>query len=106
MTPARNTINYLKRCQSAREAGYPVYLKTDPAWLVNMAINRRAGWPESQFLFAGCMPVEGKYPKRADENLRQFADHINTPRLIVRGEQVPMRYRQKLAHRIYLDNPL
>jgi len=100
MTQVRNTINYLKKCQDARKAGYPVYLKTDPAWLVNVAINRRAGWPESRVIFDSCMPVNGAYPKRAEENLRQFADHVNTPRLVLREAQVPFRYRQRLAHRI------
>ena len=44
MTKVANTLAYLRQCQTAREAGYPVQFTTDPAWLVEQAINRRAGW--------------------------------------------------------------
>ncbi len=44
--PIAHTIDLLRRCQRARAAGHPVWLTTDPAWLVNAAINRRAGWSE------------------------------------------------------------
>ena len=99
-----NTITYLKRCQDARKQGYPVSLKTDPAWLVNMACNRRAGWVESRFMFGSCLPINGRYPKRADENLHLLADKVNTPRLIVRETEIPSRYRLRLANRIYKEN--
>lgn len=106
MTRLSNTIAYIKRCQDARQAGYPVYLKTDPAWLVNMAINRRAGWPESRFYFGGCQPINGQYPKRADEchdSTRLLARNVNTPRLIVRETECPKRYRTRLQHRFFTE---
>ena len=34
-----------------------VYLKTDPAWLVDMAINRRAGWLDDPWTFGTTQPV-------------------------------------------------
>lgn len=105
----RNTIDRLKLCQRARLQDYPVYLKTNPAWLVTMAINRRAGWPESKDYFASCQPVNGQYPKRADDlhsSFRQIVDRINTPRLIVREREVPFRYRNRLQHRLTHDNDL
>lgn len=40
MTPAAATIKYLKVRQAYRQAGGQVGYTTDPAWLVNMAINR------------------------------------------------------------------
>lgn len=101
-----NTIQYLKTCQAARAQGFPVFLKTDPTWLVNMAVNRRAGWPESQFYFSSCSPVEGRYPKQADDchtSFRQFVARVNTPRLIVRETEIPLRYRGRLKHRIFRE---
>lgn len=88
MTPLRNTITYLQRCQAARQAGMDVSYTTDPAWLVNMAINRRAGWPDDPSLSRGsCMPVNGHYPKKASgdyySHLRLIAREVNTPRLRV-----------------------
>ena len=43
-TPIRNTIKYLHSRQAYRAGGGQVRYTTDPAWLVNMAINRRAGY--------------------------------------------------------------
>lgn len=84
-----NTIEFLRVRIRARDAGYPVCFTTDPAWLVNMAINRRAGWPDDPGLtYGSCMPVDGKYPKKADgdfqRHLRLIAHEVNTPKLIVR----------------------
>lgn len=85
----RNTITYLRQCQAARKLGYPVAHTTDPAWLMNMAINRRAGWPDDPSHGRGsAMPVNGKHPRKASgdyyQHLRLIAGEINTPRLIVR----------------------
>jgi hypothetical protein len=41
-----NTIAFLKVRQQARAAGYPVYLTSDPEWLLDVAICRRAGFEE------------------------------------------------------------
>lgn len=84
----RATIDYLQKCQAARAQGYQVAYTSDPAWLVTMAINRRAGWPDDPgFLRGSAMPVNGTYPKRAsDQNwrdLQAFARKINTPHLAV-----------------------
>ena len=104
----RATIDYLRHCQAYRAAGGQVAFTTDPAWLVQMAINRRAGWQDDPSLLRGsAMPVAGRYPKRASgddwRHLRLFAHNINTPRLIVRERECPMRLRARLAHRLYTD---
>lgn len=89
----RATIDYLKKCQAYRKAGGSVSFTTDPAWLVNMAINRRAGWPDDpSFTRGSAMPINGTYPKRASgdawNHLRLIAHEINTPRLIVRAQRL------------------
>lgn len=83
MTPIRTTIEYLRLCQHARAAGYPVAYTTDPAWLIQMAINRRAGWPDDPGHYRGsCMPIDGQYPKKAEgmwfAHLRLIAREINS----------------------------
>jgi len=98
------TIKYLRRCQAARAAGYPVAFTTDPAWLVTMAINRRAGWPdEPGFTRGSAMPVAGRHPKKASgdayRHLRLLADEINTPRLIVREGQLG-EWRELILRRL------
>ena len=87
-TKLRSTIEYLKSCQAARAQGYPVAYTTDPAWLVDMAINRKAQWPDDPSHARGsCMPVNGRYPAKASgdayRHLRLRAQEINTPRLRV-----------------------
>lgn len=63
----RNTICYLRLCRQARANGYRGACIYDPSWLVHMAINRRAGWPDDPSTSRGsCMPVNGKYPRRAE----------------------------------------
>jgi len=84
-----NTLTYLRTCQSFRRQGGQVAFTTDPTWLVNMAINRRAGWPDDPSLLRGsACPVAGRYPLKASgdgwNHLRLLADRLNTPRLIVR----------------------
>ncbi len=92
-TQIRNTLIYLRRCQAARSAGYPVATTTDPAWLVEQAINRRAGWPEDPSTTRGsCTPVQGRYPKKASgdtyAHLRRLSRTLNTPRVIVRDGEL------------------
>lgn len=89
MSKITNTIRYLKACQAARAAGEEVSFTTSPSWLVNMAINRRAGWPDDPTTSRGsAMPVNGKYPRKASgdgyNHLRLLAAAINQPRRIVR----------------------
>jgi len=69
-----------------------VYLKTDPTWLVDMAINRRAGWLDDPWTFGTTQPVQTRDGLRlpwiiadgnAERHLRQLAGRINTPRLRV-----------------------
>ena len=89
MSQASTTLASLRRCQAARAAGHAVQFTTDPAWLVEQAINRRAGWPDAPgHLRGSARPVEGTYPKKASgdawRHLRLIADQINTRRLIIR----------------------
>ena len=91
------TIEYLRRCQAARAAGHPVHLTTDPGWLVEQAINRRAGWldsPHGDTSRGTTQPVgpDGHFPRKAAGNYLRSLGHlaraINTPRLIVREAEL------------------
>ena len=106
LSALRQTLNYLRQCRAARAAGFPVAFTTDPAWLVQMAINRRAGWPDDPTHSRGsCMPVNGRYPRKAEGleygHLRVIAREINTPRLIVRVARLGEHrwLAQRLPHR-------
>ena len=106
-----STINYLRKCQEARRKGYPVSFINDPAWLLDMAINRRAGWPDDPSSSRGsAMPVNGTYPKKASSDtynhLRLIAREINTPRLIVRAQRLGewrKLIEKRLPERIYKE---
>ena len=78
-----NTLTYLRRCQTARTAGYPVAYTTDPVWLVQMAINRRGGWPDDPSHSRGsAMPVDGRFPRKGGgdwyRHLRLIAGEVNS----------------------------
>lgn len=82
------TIRYIKLAKAIRGS-----YTDNAAWLVNMAINRRAGWPDDPSESRGsCMPVNGRYPKKAIgdtyHHLKLMAREINTPRLIVRSARL------------------
>lgn len=107
MTPVRATIERLRACQRARAAGHPVALTTDPAWLVEQAINRRAGWVEDPHTRGTMMPIDGdRVPRKArgdwQRHLRLIAREVNTPRLIVRLERLGEHrwLAARLPHRI------
>lgn len=99
-SPVRNTIDRLRALQAARAAGHTVTLTTDPAWLVNQAINRRAGWVEDPHTRGSSLPIpcghgssrrSPLYRKaRGDwqRHLRLLAHSINSPRLIVRDTEL------------------
>jgi hypothetical protein len=92
MSKERATIDYLKRCQLARAAGYPVYLTTDPEWLLDVAICRRAGWVEDRHSRHIARPrADGKLPRfatgDAQAHIRQIADRVNA-RIIVRPQEL------------------
>jgi hypothetical protein len=53
-------------------------------WLVNVAINRKAGIAD----------------RVTDWELVRFARDVNTPRLRVYARHCPKRYRARLAHRL------
>lgn len=100
----KNTIAHLKACIAARKAGKHVSYTTDSHWLVDMAINRRAGWLDDPgFTRGSCMPVNGKYPAKAEGDryfcLRRLASKINTPRLIVRAQELG-EWRELLLGRL------
>lgn len=102
----RETITYLRRCQMARATGYAVSYTTDPEWLVDMAINRRAGWPDDPDRRGSAQPTRaGAYPKRASEtdDVRQFAGMLNGSRWYPREIEtrwLPKWVRARVAHRI------
>lgn len=102
MTKTRATIDYLRSCQRARAVGYPVALTTDPWWLVNQAVNRRAGWLEDGHTRGTTTPVNGRFPRKArgdwQRHLRLIAREINQPRLVVRVTR--LGEHRWLAHRI------
>lgn len=89
MSQASVTMDYLKACKAAKAAGYPVSYTTDPTWLLHVAINRRAGWPDDPSCSRGsAMPLpDGRYPPKgggdAYRHLELIAREINTPRLRV-----------------------
>lgn len=109
-TPTRTTIEWLRFLRRRRAAirtavaeGWArelddeqrrVHLTTDPAWLVNMAINRRASWPDDPSTSRGSARPNhrGGYPRKASgdyyRHLRLIAREINTPGLIVRPERL------------------
>lgn len=85
----RNTITHLRDCQRARAAGCRVSFTTDPAWLVEQAVNRRAGWVEEPGYRGTTRPNHiGAVPRKArgdySRHLRLIAREVNTPRLVVR----------------------
>lgn len=105
MTKTQATIEYLKKCQAARAAGYPVSFTSDPGWLVNQAVNRRAGWLEDLHTRGTTKPVGGCFPRKArgdwQRNLWLIAREVNTPRLVVRVERLGEHrwLAQRLPHR-------
>jgi len=58
--------------------------QTKLTWLVNVAINRKAGVPDAQ----------------RDWELWRLSRAVNTPRLIVRDRECPKRYQSRLVHRL------
>jgi len=98
-TPVRNTINYLKGLREMRAVGNrPAQMPSDPTWLVNQAINRRAGWLEDDHFrgttqgIQGSLHVQPHLPRKARgdylRHLEQLARRINNPRLIVHASEL------------------
>lgn len=104
----RATLAFLRRCQAIRraaaEAGMTFYgfvnrydtfgtsTAHDPEWLINTAINRKAGWPEDPTLTRGsAMPLpDGRFPPKAGGDdyghLCRLARDVNSRILIRVGE--------------------
>lgn len=113
----RATLELLEHARKARAANYGrsargfggfYSLTIDPEWLVDMAINRRAGWPDDPSHRRGsAMPINGKYPKRAEGDAfmlvwrlaRQLSDRIIVWRQSLGG--VPRSVRERIEHRIH-----
>ena len=99
----RATIDYLRACQALRASGRPVAYTTDPAWLLDMAIGRRAGWVEDPHARGICQPVNGKLPRYAtgdaQRELARVGHELNTPRLIVRTQSLGV-WRSYLIRRV------
>lgn len=88
MSPVAATIQMLKQARAWRAEGKPVSYLTDPAWLVDMAINRRAGWPDDPSHHRGsARPVGGRYPCKASgsgySHLQDISRRVNR-RIITR----------------------
>jgi hypothetical protein len=89
-TLIQNTLTWLRACRAARAAGHPVSYTTDPAWLVEQAINRRSPlFADDPSLSRGsCRTVNGRYPAKAQgdtyTHLHRCSRAINTPRRVVR----------------------
>lgn len=103
-SPVSNTIAFLRHCQQLRTAlGHAPQCTRDPEWLVNMAINRRAGWPEDPWARDCAMPVRGRLPRKAhgDEqrHLCLIAHTVNMPRVIIRAQSLG-EWREYLLRRI------
>lgn len=113
-TPARlaGTLAWLRRCQAYRDA-HPERVRPctiDPAWLVTMAINRRAGWlDDDSGAYGSARPTDdGRYPPRArmgstgeGGDTAWLAGTLRDgPRVTVRPGDVPRRLRARLAARI------
>lgn len=106
------TLEYLRQCMDRRRMGHPVAFTTDPSWLIQMAINRRAGWPDDpSFSRGSCMPVDGRYPRKAEgdayNHLALIAREINTPLLIVRPERCGewrALLEKRIPNRLFSDN--
>lgn len=102
----RSTLKYLRLCIQARTSGYSVAYVTDPEWLVDMAINRRAGWLEDPSGHRGAtMAINGRFPKRAqgDGNMWQFVRLLNGSRWCPREIEtrwLHRRIRERIVHRI------
>ena len=92
---SRITIAFLRHWQMVRRAGVGVSLRTDPAWLLDMAIGRRAGWLEDPHSFGICAPVNGKLPRMAngdtERHLLQIARRVNGPCRVYRSELGSLR---------------
>lgn len=96
----RATIDTIRLLQAARAAGEPVTRTTDPAWLVEQAINRRAGWVEDPHYRGTSMPIpcghgssrrDPLYRKAKGEfqrHLWRLARDVNTPRLVIRVQSL------------------
>jgi hypothetical protein len=95
-----NTIAHLKALQAARAAGYPVSYTTDPAWLLDEAINRRAGWVEDPHTRGTTQPIRGKLPRKAtgqwQDDYSRMAHRVNS-RVIVRPSEVGPARKELLA---------
>lgn len=83
----------LRHLQAERAAGRAGRFTRDPRWLVNEAINRRAGWTQDPHFRGSTPPVPGGHLPRAAQgdaqrHLRQLADALNTPRRIVRESEL------------------
>ena len=112
MSAVRNTINMLRRLIENRKEGKPGSYVDNARWLLDQAINRRAGWPDDPGCSRGsCRPVNGRYPKKAEgeslNHLYLLARELNTPRLIVRPERCGEWRRlieARLPNRLYTDS--
>lgn len=107
-TKITNTIRALRACAAARDAGIPVAFTSDIRWLLNMAMNRRAGWPEADRHTHGIAylnhrgQLARKWAGDWQRHVYQFAMRVNTPRLIVRLVGCPeaREFAGRLAHRL------
>ena len=99
------TRYYLQTAMDIRARGYPVSYSTDPTWLLNMAINRKAGWPDDPGLSRGsARPVEGRYPAKADGDCLKDLSLLSR-RLNGRGSVSVRELGPRLAKRLFKQCP-
>lgn len=106
----QSTIHHLKTLMAYRSAGESVCYTSDPSWLINMAINRRAGWPEDIHQYGNVrINHRGQVARRSvgrhDTEMRRLRHRVNQPRLIVREREARFDriIHARLAHRFYTE---
>ena len=89
----RYTLDMIHFYQAKKAAGFQTSFTDDAHWLMNAAINRRAGYlPDPDFSYYYAQPVNGRFPSRYTGNrlshLENIARNLNTPNLVVRKTEL------------------
>jgi hypothetical protein len=105
------TIAHLKTLQGLRAKGFPVSYTSDPARLLDAAINRRGGYVGDPHSRDMAQPVRGKLPRKAtgdaQASLARTARKVNSRVYLRRGELRDMKGLmdlERVADRIHEDD--